>query len=646
MQIKTISVYSKERKRNDVSFSLGTLNILTGASKRGKSQLIEIIDYCLGSTECNVADGLITDTVSWYSVLFQFNDCQVYIARKAPEAGFRSSSKCDLRVGRQLAILSYDEINPSTNVAGVQEFLTRKMGISDYVTEVPESNTRSSISISFKHSKTYVFQAQDELASKRILFHRQAEPFIPQSIKDTLPYFMGASGEDRLHDLEKLRKLKREKTKLKKKIKEVQQLKGEGLSKGRNLLAEAIGCRIADSNIQVDDGKLVSLLKGLLDISPSSSKHLEFNEDPLRQLELELEQLRDKKKVTRAKIDSISSYHDNLKTIDNEFNEQYLRLQSINLFSRVNSGNVSFQECLGHVKNAIEDNSRKLSKDLEGLNRTKPKLNIALNELGNEDVNLAKEIKRVRKAIETLMKQKGKLAAARSLEYKQALVIGRVSLYLESLNWDSDTSQFESSIRLLEPKIEELEAKLNPSELKLKLESQLSNVAEDMTRWARDLGLEHSQYPIRLDPATLTVTAETPNGRTPLNRMGSGANWVGYHLVTYVALAKWFITQDRPVPNFIFFDQPTQVFFPSDITSSGKVSEIEADEDRKAVVDMFRWLSKVTQELAPALQIIVTDHADIDEEWFQSHTVTPKWRGEQALIPYSWVPEGYNEQVK
>ncbi|TOI79208.1 hypothetical protein, partial [Vibrio parahaemolyticus] len=65
MQIKSISVYSKHGERNDVTFSRGSLNILTGASKRGKSQLIEIIDYCLGRSECNVADGLITDVVSW-----------------------------------------------------------------------------------------------------------------------------------------------------------------------------------------------------------------------------------------------------------------------------------------------------------------------------------------------------------------------------------------------------------------------------------------------------------------------------------------------------------------------------------------------------------------------------------------------------
>ncbi|MEI8633067.1 DUF3732 domain-containing protein [Vibrio sp. PP-XX7] len=112
---------------------------------------------------------------------------------------------------------------------------------------------------------------------------------------------------------------------------------------------------------------------------------------------------------------------------------------------------------------------------------------------------------------------------------------------------------------------------------------------------------------------------------------------MGYHLVAYIALAKWFIEQNRPVPSFVFFDQPTQVFFPSDNRGQGNLSDIEKDEDREAVINMFKWLTNISKELAPNLQIIVTDHADIDEPWFQDRPVQPKWRGQYALIPHEWI---------
>jgi len=160
-----------------------------------------------------------------------------------------------------------------------------------------------------------------------------------------------------------------------------------------------------------------------------------------------------------------------------------------------------------------------------------------------------------------------------------------------------------------------------------------------MTKWARELQLEHSEYQIKLDINKLTVVADTPKGRIPLYQMGSGENHVGYHLVTHIALAKWFKNQKRPVANFLFFDQPTQVYFPAEMDKSGDISEITVDEDRTAVHRMFEWLDKVSkskEELDGSYQIIITDHADIDEEWFQKTICDNKWRGEYALIPASW----------
>lgn len=138
--------------------------------------------------------------------------------------------------------------------------------------------------------------------------------------------------------------------------------------------------------------------------------------------------------------------------------------------------------------------------------------------------------------------------------------------------------------------------------------------------------------------AQFTVVAETPDGKVPLYQMGSAENWVGYHLVTYMALAKWFTNRDRPVPSFVLFDQPTQVCFPTDFDVTGNIEEITVDEDRLAVKKMFKWLhSLIETEFENDFQIIVTDHADIDEPWFQECVRDKKWRGDEALIPLTWI---------
>src|SRR3954454_738680 len=85
MQIDRIVLYNGTGETRELRFKQGAVNIITGSSKSGKSAVIEIIDYCLGSDECAVPEGEIRRTVAWYALLLQFPDTQVFIARAAPE---------------------------------------------------------------------------------------------------------------------------------------------------------------------------------------------------------------------------------------------------------------------------------------------------------------------------------------------------------------------------------------------------------------------------------------------------------------------------------------------------------------------------------------------------------------------------------
>src|SRR6266581_1255420 len=43
-----------------VRFQPGTVNVITGASQTGKSAIVPIIDYCLGSGKCSIPAGAVT----------------------------------------------------------------------------------------------------------------------------------------------------------------------------------------------------------------------------------------------------------------------------------------------------------------------------------------------------------------------------------------------------------------------------------------------------------------------------------------------------------------------------------------------------------------------------------------------------------
>ena len=169
-----------------------------------------------------------------------------------------------------------------------------------------------------------------------------------------------------------------------------------------------------------------------------------------------------------------------------------------------------------------------------------------------------------------------------------------------------------------------------------RVQSALSIISRKMSAWATCLQLEHAEFPLRLDLRRLTVIADGVDGPIPMERMGSGENWVGYHLITHFALHNWFVSRHRPVPRFVFIDQPSQVYFPEDEDWQRQENgTVGLGEDRQKVERMYRLAYDVVQELNGQFQIIITDHANINQQWFQE-SVVERWREGSKLIPTEW----------
>jgi hypothetical protein len=161
-----------------------------------------------------------------------------------------------------------------------------------------------------------------------------------------------------------------------------------------------------------------------------------------------------------------------------------------------------------------------------------------------------------------------------------------------------------------------------------------------MTTYAERLQLEHRGPNVRIDLARLTVVTDTNSGPTTLLRIGSAENWMGYHLVTHLALHRYFTQQDRPVPRLLMVDQPTQAYYPSEVAQ--RSGDMDTDSDRVAVRRLFELIRDVVAELSPAMQVIVCDHANLTETWFQD-CVVHNWRDGRKLIPADWLPEGQSD---
>ena len=94
MQISAIVLYGTNGKRRILPFKIGSVNIITGKSKTGKSVIGDIIDYCFGGSSCNIAEGFVREHVAWYALQLVHNDEYLLIARENPPHGQASTNSC------------------------------------------------------------------------------------------------------------------------------------------------------------------------------------------------------------------------------------------------------------------------------------------------------------------------------------------------------------------------------------------------------------------------------------------------------------------------------------------------------------------------------------------------------------------------
>jgi hypothetical protein len=182
---------------------------------------------------------------------------------------------------------------------------------------------------------------------------------------------------------------------------------------------------------------------------------------------------------------------------------------------------------------------------------------------------------------------------------EQAFTRGRIDHYLSSIRATEHDSlrRLQQAVTNAELRVTELEAALDPERVQDELTSRLAVIGNDMTRYANQLQLEHTAGSVRLDLARLTVVTDTDSGPAPLVRIGSGENWVGYHIVAHLALHGFSTRRNRPVPRVLMLDQPTQVFYPSDVEIREGVPA--GDETRATVRRLFALLRDFVAEFSP-----------------------------------------------
>lgn len=636
MQIRELVIYGYNGKVRHLPFELGKVNIITGKSKSGKSVVGDIIDYCLGGESCNIADGVVRDNVAWYGLLLQFEHERVFVARKNPDKGQQTTGFCYIEVGEKIEVPKVCDFVSNTNVSGIEEELTKRIGISENLYTPPEGQSRLPLAANIRHALYYCFQGQDEIAAKNFLFHHQSDDFITQAIKDTSAYFLGAISEEALAMENERSILKRRLILEKRKLEGNRNLMGGGSDRAISLIAEARQVGLLDEKVQIDYQnyqEMFSILQATMNWTPNNVVHSD-GMDRLTFLQSRLQEMRDEFSEIGINIDNAKKFIGETTGYFSEAQHQKMRLESIGLFEQLDFNPDKCPLCSGVLEQPlpsvemIKASIVNLDKSIANVTREQPKLRLYIDNLEQERENKREEIRLLEAEIDGIYQQEEERIRLRDINARRGKVVGRISLWVESVKNDTESEKQEQIVKKIEKRIEEIDNILDRESVEERKQSALSRIQEDMTKWAKELQLEHCDNPYRLDMNKVTVVVDKPERPVPLKQLGSGSNWVGVHLISYFALQHFFINANRPVPRFLFLDQPSQVYFPSEMD--------EKQIDWNEVDKMYQFIINRTNEAKGKLQVIIVDHADLKDDFFRKFVCEDWWSSDDNLVPRDW----------
>lgn len=636
IRILEIVVYGHAGQRNSIRFNDSGLSIVTGASKTGKSSLIDIIEYCFGRETCNVSDGVIRQHVSWYGILLDRSDTKIFIARRNPRPPKTRDPDVYLAMGHDAEVAAFQDLSSNFTVDGIEKLLTTSVGIAENVTTVPDGQTRLPLKANIKHALMFCLQDQDEIDSRKVLFHRQSEPFLPQTIKDVLPYFLGAIDEDRLRRKAELDNEKKELRHLEKAAAEREQMANLSSARTDDIFREAQSAGLLPEGAPPEHEVALATLRSIspiireLPVPPDSA-------EPIAVLRRERTVLRRNLAAVREQLRQARHVEDVAGGFVVEGDEQRARLATLGLATEhdattcalCGSTNIAIP-AVREMRSSLEE----LNQQLGQVRREVPRLQAAQAELTTRLGDIEQALKRNQGQIDDLFKRDDGFRSEQDSQIRLARTLGRITYFLETLPPPAAVAASSDELESARRRVQALEALLDPEDTADRLSSILNIIGDFMTRDSEKLDLEHSGSRLRLDIRQLGVVADTLDGPVPLQRMGSGENWVGYHVLAHLALHRWFRQKQRPVPAFLFFDQPSQAHYPPEQDRDGDVAVLP-DEDREAVYKLFKLISDVGKELSPNFQVIIADHADLREPWFAG-AVVARWRG-RGLVPQDWI---------
>lgn len=636
--IKSIQLFHQSGDKRSVGLTPG-VNIISGESKTGKSALVEIIDYCFCSSRCTVPKGKITDFAYLYVLVMEVDDHCLVIARRSWLDGAKmyvEKERSDFNPDH-LMLTYFNEKHAISSKAAMHR-IEESLGLSVQNLLVEEGETKRA---SLRNMVSYLFQHQNLIASKFALFYRFSDYYKRKDAIEQFPIFAGMISQEYYSDLIRLNSLRKE---LKQKQKE--QLDHEnGLIYIRSRLLPLINdyyalldfdppriYELSDiiktaNNLPVFDNDVLFSEAGILERYHLLNKEIEDLRDIERDLLLKIESL----EATNGAGEGFSEMLNNLKErteVSRPSTETYecplcgASCPEINeLDEQVNNATIWLEQELTITRQYAKDFSedrRILDEELKAVTN---------------------RIKETWKQIKTIDQKYLSSKELSSKKEKANYAKAQIELQAEIITLEA-ANNYQSEIDILKESIATVSQKIQGYKIDQKIRLAEQSISTNMNNLAKTLDFENEYRPVNLsislDEKGFDLYQLSDHEKIYLSEMGSGANWVSCHIALFLSFLRFFASQNKsPMPLIMFFDQPSQVYFPQE----DQYRSDDIQKDIEAVNMMYKTVfdevNSIAEMTGVTLQMLIVDHVSgenlaVRDEF--SKYLRANWRNGQALI--------------
>lgn len=644
-RIKSLVLYQRGGvDRRKLNFRLHGVNVITGNSRTGKSAVLDVLNYVLMSRSCPIPKGVIRQAVSHVGGHFVGPEGEILILRPLPAPGNKVATQAWYLLGTDLEFPN--EIPEMTaNRTVVRDVISSFTGIvgAPVLSNPREPSETALAEANIRHAAPLIMQPQDIIANRYVSVPGLDSENHRRHMLDALPFLLGIENAEMLRARSRLRELKSKLNALKMQGKERERLRSNAFSRGHRLWLEAHSLGLLEGS---PPRSVPELLRNLRDVHVGDEIRFDRATAVPNISELESHEAATRKAVQemRKRIRELRDFERSAEIHDDVVSRQLNKLSVSELLPKtVETDTCPFCESGSFDPARHREQLSEAMASLQGLRavplRVDAKARKARIRLEEEIAPLEQEHEAARNRLRAAVAAISMNAEYNAKDREMDRLLGRIAEYVRTVdvgNIDDDDDEMSTVVAAIDELQQQLES------VRLRRRKAQRGIDEEMTRLARRLEVEfqNGNASISVEDLSIRVQVDPESDEmTGLAEVGSGANWVCYHLSGLLAIHGHLARNACPVPRTLLIDQPSQAWFPETLRITDQEGDLvpKNEEDTIRVREIYRLFEEMAAE-EDFSQIIVMDHAKFADDWFQE-MIQHEWRHGEKLVPEHWIPE-------